>query len=156
MSLKYVITHGINQHGSGYKVVRRIEVGVYAPYFSYFLRGGYGGLPPDEKPSNCLKLNAIRNHTLYKSHEVTKVKSRYFARAINDQIYYAGIHLWLNEAYAKERLHVLRVLDDDPNLVLVKFRWSGPIARDEDTVVATYATPLREIEVERIFITEEF
>lgn len=155
MCLKFVITHSSSQHGSGFKVVRRMGEGVYAPYFSYFLKGGYGGLPPDEEPSNCLKLNAIRNRTVYKTHETTKIRPRYFARALNDQIYYAGIHLWINEMYARERLHALRVLDTDPNLVLVKFRWGGLIAHDDETVVATFATPIREVEVERLFIAEE-
>ena len=158
MCLKNV-GHEKNQRGVGYKAVRRIHLsieGSYKPYFTFFLKGGNGGtLVGFPEVPNHMKEMVIRTQISYYYNEFTRVRHKRLAKANNGQFYTAGIHLWLDEEYAKERFRVLKVSDDDPHLTLVKFRWSSPLARDGETIVVARAMPLNEISVEETQIPEE-
>jgi hypothetical protein len=151
MCLKFV-GHGRERKGEGYKAVRQLKLGTpgsYASYFTFFLKGGSGGtlVGFNEAPLN-FKDRVVKTQVVYNFNELTRVRHKRLARANNSQLYTAGIHLWLDIEFAKERYRALKMLDDDPNLVLVKFRWSSPIASDGDTVVAARAVPLHEIVVD--------
>jgi hypothetical protein len=146
--LKTVETKGMIKSGRGFKVVRKVADGEYVPFFYYFLKGGHGGLPTDIPVPKLLKPVAVKTQTVYKSFMTTRVKCNSFAHALNQQVYPAGIHLWLDESYAIERFHALRALDDDPRLTLVKFRWSNPVAFDKETVVVSVVRPIKEIKVQ--------
>jgi hypothetical protein len=148
MCLKFVEQEK-TQRGIGYKVVRKIEEGLYKPYFTYFLKScGGGTLVGYTEAPVSMRDRVTKTQVTYASNEFTRVRHKRIAHANNNQLYTAGIHLWLDEVYAAERLRALRILDDDPNLVLVKFRWSGPLARDADTIVASRAMPVSEITIE--------
>lgn len=148
MCLKYVDQER-SQRGIGFKAVRRVEPGIYKSYFSFFLKSCGGGtlVGFTEAPPHMREL-VTKTQVTYIVNELTRVRHKRIAHAYNNQLYTAGIHLWVDEIYAKERFRALRVLDDDPNLVLVKFRWSVPLARDADILVASRAMPVTEINVE--------
>ena len=152
MSLKFVETKGLPNTGIGYKMVRQVDVNEFIPYFYHFLRGGFGGLPPNTEIPPFLKPVAIKTRTIYRFYETTRVKADRFARALNGHPYPAGIHFWFERGYAEERFRSLQVLDSysgtpDPNLVLVKFRWTNPVAFDENMVVALAGIPLQIMEI---------
>lgn len=151
MSLKFVESRGLRNTGSGFKVVRQIDEGVFIPYFYYFLRSGYGGLPPSVEVSPALRPFVVKTRTVYRFFETTKVKADCFARALNGVIYPAGIHAWFDLDHAEEQFKTLSVLDNytgppDARLVLVKFRWQKPVAFDNTTLVSMAGSPIEVIE----------
>jgi len=158
MCLKYVGRER-NQKGFGYKVVRRIRLsmeGAYRPYFSHFMKSGIGGaVMANEDVPHYLKDMITKTQATYYYNEMSRVRHKKLAKAINGQIYLAGMHLWLDEEYAKERYRALRVLDDDPCLVLVKFYWTSPLARDSEIIVVARTMPIEEVHVEEVPIEED-
>jgi hypothetical protein len=158
MCLKYA-GYERSQRGFGYKVVRRLRVSVegsYRPYFSHFMRSGIGGaVMANEEVPSYLKELVSKTQVTYYYNEVSRVRHKRLAKALDGQIYVAGIHLWLDLDYAKERFRALQILDEDPCLALVKFHWSSPYARDGETVVVSRATPVEEISVEEQPIPDE-
>lgn len=153
MTLKFV---GIDRSkgGTGYKVVRRHPntKDTYLPYFSYFLRSGYGGyLPPPEGFPLFMKDRVIISNIYYVIGEAARVRHKRFAHAFNDEIYHAGIHLWVELDYVRERFFALRALDDYPrSLVILKCRWTGLIACDSTTVVASRVIPINEVNLQEV------
>lgn len=141
------------QRGVGFKVVRKIGEGLFKPYFDFFLKNGFGGtLVGFSEPPAAMREIVLKTQVVYRANEFTRVRHKRLARALNNQLFTAGIHLWLDEDYARERFRALKMLDNDPHLTLVKFRWSTPFARDNETIVVSRAMPVNEIEVEE----EEF
>jgi hypothetical protein len=148
MCLKYVEQER-SQRGTGFKAVRKVSDGVYKPYFAFFLKSCGGGtlVGHTDAPPNMREM-VTKTQVTYIVNEYTRVRHKRIAHAHNNQLYTAGIHLWPDEMYAKERFRALKILDDDPNLVLVKFRWSIPLARDADIIVVSRAMPVVEVNVE--------
>lgn len=153
MTLKFV---GIDRSkgGIGYKVVRKNPTtkDLYQPYFSYFLKSGFGGyLPPTEGIQPYMKDRIFITNTFYALGEASRVRHKRFAHAFNDEIYHAGIHLWVELDYARERFFALRALDDSPrSLVILKCRWTGLIACDSTTIVVSRVIPINEVNLQEV------
>lgn len=153
MTLKFV---GIDRSKGGiaYKVVRRHSTvkDAYTPYFSYFLKSGYGGyLAPEKNVESFMRNRVIPTSIIYEIGEAARVRHKRFAHAFNDEIYHAGIHLWADLDYTRERFFALRTLDDRPkSLVILKCRWTGLIACDTSTIVASRVIPLGEINIQEV------
>lgn len=148
MTLKFV-GRDKAKSGIGYKVVRRVSSSkdAFRPFFPYFLKSGYGGhIPPDDKLQSFMKDRVIPTHLFYVINEAARLRHKRFAHAFNEDLYHAGFHLWVELDYASERFFALRALDDNPeSLVLIKCRWTGFLACDNATVVASRIIPLAEV-----------
>ena len=146
MSLKF-LSKITRSYGIGYKVVRKIDDETYAPYFEYFLKGGGGGTELPENPTADFLRSVVRVRVTYRIYERARLKHRRVARTmyLPEKLYFAGFHLWTNLQFTRERLEVLRVLNPELSLTILKCNWAYPIACDDKTVVVKSFTPVEEI-----------